>query len=431
MSRLTFDDVRRALPDLDELRPLLDHLLATSEPDPERRWSGSGEVDAAANRLVDAAPDAGVAVELARREERHLAALYEAALDAVARMGSGDYGGAARALLTAAGLEELRQRPERAEAYAAAAHRAADKAGEPRTLALALRRQARAARAQGALRRAEKSYASAYQIASGVGDARGSAEAAIGAGNVLEEEGRWTAAETWYHRALAELGRLEVVPELWHALLNIHVVHRSRGQIEESVPWLRRAEGVAEALADESARPFLANAWGQLSMARGDFDAAVAALREGLGEDLTPRASVTIRLNLAEALLALGRTLDATEEAREAEREALRASLTSLLPEVYRLLGRIASARGNPSSFVLFERALDLVRDRSLPALEEALTLQAYADAQAELGEVEDAERLAERAAELYESLGIPGRRAAWAHAFTEKDRRHGNDVEG
>ena len=427
---MTFDDVRRALPDLDELRPVLDHLLTTSEPDPERRWSSSGEVDAAANRLVDVAPDPSIAAELARREQRHLAAVYEAALHAVACMGGGDYAGAAEAFLTAAELEEVRQRPDRAEAYAAAAHRAAATAGEPRTLALALRRQARAARAGGALRAAEKMYTSAHQIASGAGDLRGSAEAAIGAGNVLEEEGRWTDAEVWYQRALAELERLEAVPELWHALLNIHVVRRSRGEIEESVPWLRRAESVAEALGDASAGPFLENARGQLSMARGDFDAAVAALRAGLRNDLTPRATVTIRLNLAEALLALGRTLDATEEAREAEREALRAGLTSHLPEVYRLLGRIASARGSANSFVLFERALDLVRDRSLPALEEALTLQAYADAQAELGEAEDAERLAERAAELYESLGIPGRRAAWAHAFSDRNGGRGHDEE-
>jgi hypothetical protein len=50
MTRLRFDDVARALPELDELRPVLDHLLAGSVPDPSRRWAGSGELGTAGAR---------------------------------------------------------------------------------------------------------------------------------------------------------------------------------------------------------------------------------------------------------------------------------------------------------------------------------------------------------------------------------------------
>ena len=53
MKRLKLDDVRYVLPDLDELRPIFDHLLARSEPDRARTWSGSGQLDTVGSRLVE------------------------------------------------------------------------------------------------------------------------------------------------------------------------------------------------------------------------------------------------------------------------------------------------------------------------------------------------------------------------------------------
>jgi len=125
-----------------------------------------------------------------------------------------------------------------------------------------------------------------------------------------------------------------------------------------------------------------------------------------------------MRANLAESFLARGYVLEAATSAREAEREAIRSRAFARLPEVYRLLGRIRAADEDPDAFVFFERALELVRDRGLPALEEALTLQAYAESEAQRGEAEVAEELRQLAQERFAALGITGERQRWADVF-------------
>jgi tetratricopeptide (TPR) repeat protein len=418
MTRLRFDEVASALPELDELRPVLDHLLSASVPDPARRWSGSGELDTAGARLIESGNWSAAAQELAEREGTHLGRVYHAVLEAVACAQRGDDAAAAAALLEAAALEERRNRADRAEAYAASAAHVARSNGDPRLIARALRRQARAARATGRFGDAERLYASGHEIAHDAGDAEGAAEGAIGAGNVLEEQGRWLEAKGWYATALHLVESLDGTrPEQWHALLNLHVVTRSLGELDESVGWLRRAEDVAAALGDPSAAAIIHNAWGQLHMARGEFGPAMRRFRDALAEPAGAWARVNFRLNLGEALLAEGLTLEAAEETREAEREALGAGVASKLPEVYRLLGRVTAARGNADAFVLFERALEIVRERGLPRLEEAVTLQAYGDALREQ-DPERAGELRERAAALYRDLGIPGVRDTWAESY-------------
>jgi tetratricopeptide (TPR) repeat protein len=207
-------------------------------------------------------------------------------------------------------------------------------------------------------------------------------------------------------------------PETWHAQLNIHIVLRSAGSLDESLVWLQTASDSAEKLGDETAAQFLENAWGQLRMASGAFSEAESHLRAGLSAAMDARARVTIRLNLAEALLAQDRTLEATEEAREAEREAIASGIVPKLPEVYRVLGRIVSAEDNPDAFVFFERALDIVRERRLPALEEALTLQAYAESEARRGEEDSARELRERMTQQYRALGMSNMRHSWADLY-------------
>ncbi len=418
MSHLRYDDVTAALPALDELEPLREHLLTNSVPDPRRRWTASGEVDAAGARLVSSGDWAAAAAELADRERDHLADVYRAVLGAVVHMERGDPAAGALALLEAAAIEEGRDRAARADAYAESAARLARAADEPKLVATALRRQARAKRALGLLPEAERLYVAGHELARDAVDHTGAAEGAIGAGNVLEEQGRWGEAAAWYTRALDLLPPLtEPTPEHWQSLLNLHITMRSRGQLDESVEWLERAHGVAAALADPVGEALIQNAWGQLHMARGVYDAAEDAFRAALQRAPDAWARVNFRLNLGEALLARGHTLDAAEEVREAERDALSAGVGAKLPEAYRLLGRIAAMRGNEDAFVLFERALAIGRERGLPPLEEALTLQAYAGA---LG-ARHGERAAElrgRAAALYRKVGIRGPRAAWSHTF-------------
>ena len=419
MKRLTLDRITHVLPQLDELRPVLDHLLAQSVSDPDRAWTGGGELGTVGGRLVSSEDLAPAVGELADAVRDRISNLYVAVAESIRCLGEGDGVGAADALLRAAALEEKLDHPDRAEAWAAAAFRAVHEDRDRRPVSLALRRWARAESAQGKLVEALDHYEEAHEIARDSLDFQGAAEAAIGAGNVLEQQGRWGDSEAWYRRALDVMDAdAREGPETWHAQLNIHIVLRSAGSLEESRAWLQRASDSAERLGDETAASFLENAWGQLRMATGAFSEAERHLRGGLSGATDARARVTIRLNLTEALLAQDRLLEAAEEAREAEREALISGIAPQLPEVYRILGRIASATDNPDAFVFFERALDIVRERRLPALEEALTLQAYAESEARRGEEDSARELQERVAQRYHALGMSSTRHSWVDVF-------------
>ncbi len=420
MNRLTFDDVRRVLPDLDELRPVLDHVLSASVPDETRRWAGSGELETSGTRLVDADSLSGAARALADREHEHTVRLYELVMSAVSLLNDGKTAEAAVAFLEAAALEEGRDRTQRAASYAEAAYHIAQDSGDSATAGLALRRRARARRSLGRLGEAERDYVRAHEIANAVSDTRGSAEAAIGAGNVLEEQGRWDEAEKWYREALTTLDQHGLVTaERWHALLNLHVVLRSKGSLEESMRVLQEAEAVASSLDNQHAG--FDNARGQWHMAQGNFQEAERHLRSALEASTGAWLRVNARLNLAETLLAAARPLEAAEEVRRAEQDALLSGLPQKLPEVYRLLGRIASSGGNPDAFVLFERALEIIKTRQLPEHEEALTLQAYADSEARAGERGSSVGLQARANELYRRIGI-------SHPRSERSSHNGSD---
>lgn len=419
MKRLTLDEVRAALPDLEELRPIFDDLMSRSEPDPARVWAGSGVLGTVGSRLVPDTVLVERSAQLAAEEAERLAATYALVGRSLSSLAEDDPSGAARSFLEAAAAEEARERPDRALAYAEAAYRAVENAPDRALAALALRRTARALRALGDFPEALRRYQRSHELALGVDDARGSAEAAIGAGNVLEEQGRWDQAEEWYRAALRVLeGLSEPTPERWHALLTLHIVARTRGDIEGSLPLLERAEEAAEAAGLEAATPFIENARGQLLMARGDYRAAEWCFRAALDAAANARARIVIRLNLAESCLAQDRMLDAAEQAREAEREAIGERVVPKLPEVYRLLGRIASAEDNPDAFVFFERALDILNERKLPVVEHALTLQAYAESEAHRGETQAAEQLRTRARELFAVAGIAQERQRWADVF-------------
>ncbi|MEZ4424939.1 MAG: tetratricopeptide repeat protein [Gemmatimonadota bacterium] len=419
MTPLKIDDVMRVLPALDELEPVLDLLRARSVPDPLQRWSASGELGTDAGRHVAAGALADGAAQLARARAEELRALYGLVADGLAALERSDVTGCGDAFLEAARLEETAGRAGRAAAWARAAWLVTRDAPDRSTAGRALRRWARAVRTTGDLEEARRLYREALDISLAIDDARGAAEARIGEGNVLEQQGRWDAAERIYREALSQLGESgPPAPERWHALLNLHIVLRSRGAVEESLPLLDAATDVAERIGDTSAASFLGNARGQLAAVQGRSADAEAQFRDAVAAAGHPAARVTIRLNLAEALLAQGRALDAAEEARHAEREALATGLAAKLPEVYRLLGRIAASRGHGDAFVLFEHALELIRERRLPALEEAHTLQAYAEAEQARGEEAAAAQLLETARALYRSVGIEALRQPWVDVY-------------
>lgn len=416
-----------ALPRTEAVRPLAARLLGSSRPDEDRRWTASGALGTTGGRIVDIdafREEAAVWVAEERgRLERRAGAVAEAA-EALA---AGDARRVVEALLAESGALEADGLSAEARAWADAAFRVAVESGLPRA-AEARRKAARCARAQGDLDGAVAAYEDAWARARDAERWDDAVVAATGRGNVSVDRGRWADAEAWYRKAMELLSESGAAFEdgvaralRWRLCQNLGITHRERGDLDGSDAWYRRAEEDSRGLDDPAAVIELENGRGQLALARGDLQAAEARFRhalEAISSTRPDEGRVTVRANLAEALLLRGRSLEAGVAAREAEAEAIRGRYLSRLVEVYRVLARIMAARGEGEAFVLVERALELVRDTDLPIWEEARTLRVYADLREAGGEGDLAREARARAAQIMQDLnqGSPGSGGNEAH---------------
>lgn len=408
MKSLSLDEIRTLLPDVEELRPLMDRLLREAAPDDGRRWAASGELGTLGQRLVE--PGAlETAIPAALDDvRRHLSRVYESVASAIQALARSDPEGALEALLAAAATEREAGRTPEAEAFLAAALDLGPRLEDGRILAPALVAGARIARSLGRWELAESRYRRAASIARDAGDPELTATAAIGAGNLAVDRGRWTLARRRYDEAEAHLASLPAgAPEHWHLALNRSIVAREEGRLDEADTFLGRAEEAADG--DGSGADALAiiqNQRGQILRDRGRHEEAELAFRAALAQATGVDARVAIGVNLADALVRLGSTLEAGEVARRAEEIALSKGVVARLPDVYRVLGDVASSRGHADAFVFFERALAVVREHRLPEIERARALEAYGRHDRGRGEEEVGRARLREAAEIYETLG-------------------------
>lgn len=407
MTNLTVDDIRTLLPEVDEVRPLLEQILALARPDDTRRWTVSGELGTVGRRLVDPSEVEAVVPAVLEELQAHLAGIYHEVSRAVAAQADGRPEDALNALQKAAEIEQNRGRLADADAFIASALRVTDDLTDRTRAIPAFLQGARIARAAGHWETAEERYVQALHLASAAGDAEAAATAAIGAGNLAVDRGIWPLARERYDRAEQWVeGLPEGSPELWHLALNRSIVAREEGQLDEAEQFLRQAEAIAGREPKGPTAAVLLNARGQLLRARGQGEDAELAFRQALTEATEIDARVTIRVNLADTLLDAGRSLDAGQVAREAEEVALAKRVIPRLPEVYRMLGRVAAVRGHSDAFVFFERALEVSRETRLPDFERALTLEAYGRYDKDRGEGETARARLREAAGIYQTIG-------------------------
>ncbi len=407
MKRIRVDEVLHILPKLEELRPLVDRILAVSRPDESRRWAASGELGTLGSRIVPVdvvEEQLETVVKLVRDRTEHT---YGGIVVALTALEGGKPEEAVEALLALGRREMENRRLEAAEAYAVAARKTALPLRDRSYATRALLAGARAARGLGRLDAAAERYRESFRLARGSEDLERAVTAAIGAGNVLVDGGLWIEAGVWYERALRLMEASgHDGPQWWHAYLNLSIVERMRGRLEESERWLEKADAAHALRGDDGGRGLLTNARGQLQVARGNPKAAESHFRRAAEHANDPDAGVAMRVNLGEALAIQGRLLEAAEEGRRAERDALTGSVIPRLPETYRLLGRVAGARGVDDGLVFFEKALEVIRDRNLSRFELAQTLEAYGEFELSRDrEEQGAERL-HGAAEIYEELG-------------------------
>ncbi len=403
---LSLDEVRAVLPGLEGLRPLLERLERTAEPDAGRRWAGSAEVGSLGDRRVDPRAVDREIEQLVEEVRFEAHRSFRVGLRVLRKVADGELEGAAGALRREAERLVGQGRVADAEAYLAGALHLAGRFRDRRAALPVHLAAARVARARGDLERAEDHYLLVLRLGEVADDLPTALTAAVGLGNLEVDRGRWSAAEACYARARGILDRVPGPrPERWHLALNRSILAREEGDLRRSWELLLEADEVARELRDASAAPIIENARGQVLLAMREAEQAEAAFRRALLVAEHPDARITIGVNLADALLAEERILAAGEEARRAEELAVRSGIVSRLPEVYRVLGQVATASGNPDAFVFFERALELVRDRGLPRVERARVLEAYALAERTRGNEEEAAALAGEARIIRTSL--------------------------
>jgi tetratricopeptide (TPR) repeat protein len=414
------DGILPFLPEGPPFRRWVEAVLSASSPDPGRRWTGSGELGTVGSRVLDPDRVRGALERLAAEEAQAGARRIRALTGVVEGLsGGGDPERAVGLLLDAGGEAEGEARFEEAEGWYLAARALALAQGSPRR-SEALRRAARTARARAELDLAARRYAEAAREADASDRTEDAVVARTGRGNVAVERGDWDDADGWYRAALADAGRGGFEGPAgarlrWPLAQNLAILARERGRLDEAEGWLREgeewaAEADAHARAegrdpDPGHRLDFPNGWGQLALARGDLPLAEAHFRRALEGPGPPLSRVGVLVNLAETLLRSGRGLDAGAVARQAELEALAGGAPGRLPEIYRLLARVAREREEPGAHVFLERALELARARSLPVREEAKTLRAWAELLREEGDEERA-REAEALARTLESRG-------------------------
>jgi hypothetical protein len=336
MSKIRVRDLDRLLPAIDVLRPLRRELVRTSVPDPADRWSRSGELATAAERIVDLSA-------VGERIEAAMAAGSTARRDAgpggggSPRIGraEGDPEGAVHAYLEACARERARSTTRVRLALARAA---LDQAVRSRTRGS--RRWpfgASAARSGPGVRWTLPCGTTARPGRSPAGPRppanrrrRPSAPATCwsrwgGGSRPSDGTARRSGARGARGRGGPGPGALARGPEPPHR----PAVPRT-GRRQRALAGAGRRRGPA--LEDGSAEILFDNARGQLHMAEERPDAAADRFLSALLRGPAALRRGHDPANLSESLLARGRLLDAAEEARAAEAEAIAHGVTLTLP---------------------------------------------------------------------------------------------------
>ncbi|TVR63289.1 MAG: hypothetical protein EA422_09740 [Gemmatimonadales bacterium] len=430
---MRLDDLLALVPHGGGLEPLRALLIAASRPDALHRWSASAEVGTLGSRRVDVDTVRARLPDMLRQEARRREEEAGRVVELARSLERGGGEATIDLLLTAAATAEGEGRLSTAESWALAAWTTARTLGDPR-VAEARRVAARCARHGGRLGDSAAWYEEAHREALDHGRLHDAVVAATGRGNVAVDRGRWTEAGRWYRTAMeivdGRTGDGESVDarmggaapgHRWRLFQNLAITAREEGHLEEAERYLRKAEVSARTArtpgrdhdpSADAALVELANGWGQLSLARGEAEVAERHFRRALAaldDKAAHEAQVVLRVNLGEALLARGHLLDAGIQGRDAEARALRHHLHRRLPEVYRLLARVARRRGEQEAFVLLDRALHIIRELRLPPYEEALTLQEYARIRAWDGALDEAAAARTEAERLLRGAASPG----------------------
>lgn len=396
--KIRMDQALDLLPPLAALGPLRSALIAASIDDPDRVWTGSERYRTLETRLLDLAALEAEIPRVLESERSQAEQVWRHTLEAFRAVEAGDTGAAATAFVDAGEVEEDAGRLEAAEILYGRALELGRKPRDRQPEGLALRRLGRIARARGDIDVAIVRYLNGFQIGEAEGDVDGMIVACQGLGNCHVDRGAWGEAERWYRRGMELLGEGHG-RERWQLEVNLSIVARRAGALDESAGWIAAAQETAAGLEEGEGQAILANAEGLLLAARKRLNEAEAAYRQAVASTTTPAARATVLVNLAECLLLQGRLTESVEVIRELERLAIAQRLKPFLLHVYLGLAAVARAEADPEGVIFYEQALELARGGGNP-VDVALVQREYAGWEAAQGMPDTAtERLTQAAA--------------------------------
>ncbi|HEU0015486.1 MAG TPA: tetratricopeptide repeat protein [Longimicrobium sp.] len=403
--------VERALalvPDFEEFLPLADAVIGASRVDSEKVWARSGEYSTLGKRVVDPGRLDELLPVLLEKSQQRLRELFGLVHSAIREQRGGNLAGAVELLVRAGEMEEAEQRLEKAESIY---HMALDLCQELRETAphaLVLRRLGRTARTAGRLDAAWERYEQSYELAVDGMDVPGQVIACQGLGNVCDDRGERERARLWWERGLERAAGLEQ-PELeWPFYTNLSVLTMLEGDLAEAERLLGRARDCIERTGAPGAMLYWQNNRGLLLLEHGDVAGAETVFRDALQHCRNePHWEMVMRINRGECLMRQGRLFEAGDEARRAEEIAIRHRFVPDLVDVYALLGSIARERCDDEGFVFYEQALQVCRERGVPAKLEAGVLHGYGRLHSSCGRPEEGRGYLEAARDTFASLGL------------------------
>jgi len=407
---LRVEQALRLLPDVDDLAPLRGFVVSLSST---RGGGTEGWMAAEPNRTIGkrtldpAALRARVPQVLSHVTDR-VAALYDAAVDALESEQSGDLSQAVRALVRAGEYEEHSLRYAQAHAWYRQALGIAEQLRDRQPEMEALCHLGRLEATRGYLDEGGRAFQRSLALAEAESDNDHAAAACSGLGDVLAAQSQWNGAEAWYQRgfqyAKSNRGQIAALS------LGLGDAALRRGQPGDAAEHLQRALELYEALADDAGMIRTLLARGALEAAQGKGADVLVSYREALNRlpvaKADPLLEIAVRLRLAELYLDLGRLPDSENEARRAEEIAIAQQLPRSLARVYVIMGKLRGHQGDENGFVFFEQAIELCRSGEPARRLEADVYREYAAFRTTMGDRHEARAYLERARDLLEPFG-------------------------
>lgn len=397
------------LPRLDELEPLRALLASRARRDPELAWDSSLAVATVDQRVVSidavhaALRDAEAAVH--RHVERVYAALGQVISGAVAD----DETAAAGVLVDLA--EQLRREGQarRAQTCLDAALELSLPLRDRAVQGLVLLRLGEISLILGELPAARAYYQRAATLARDSGDPASEVAGTTGLGDVCLSQGRWQQAEQRYRAALRVMDRLDDGERLLQRvklLENLASMVMRQGRLTEAEALLAQARLALEKVDSPRDRLLTTANLARLRKLQGRTTEAFALYQHALADAAPAAAKAVVATDLADLCLRIGERAQAEEWGLTAEEYAIASQSVEVLGHTCRRRGNLARERDNEDGFAFYEKALQIARERTLPALE-AETLLDYAVLRMRHGGEEEARAYVERAEQIAARTGL------------------------